>query len=104
MCGNIRGKTTERGMLYYHKILGFESFECLRSAISEAKQQKGACCIDTKFLGLESFECLRSASVTGGIMAWLSKMNRESSMEVVHHGTGHSYMDEFRADLNAFGG
>lgn len=42
-------------------------------AISETKQQKGACNVVTKIAGFESVECLRPTSATGGIMVWLKK-------------------------------
>ena len=42
-------------------------------AISEAKQQRGACSLPIMISGFEAIECLRPSSATGGIIVWIKK-------------------------------
>ena len=42
-------------------------------AISEAKQQRGACSLPIMISGYEARECLRPSSATGGIIVWIKK-------------------------------
>ena len=42
-------------------------------AISEAKQQRGACSLPIMIPGFEAIECLRPSSATGGLIVWIKK-------------------------------